>query len=295
MGNIFIGANGNKKIKNAWIGTSQGSKKVKAIWIGTPQGNRKIWTSAFAFTYTGEYEVTGSLDGDFCITFLSSGLLTITSLGKAEVGVDLFCVAGGYAGSKAQYYGWVVSSTEQYYHGQGGHGGAGGACVTEKGKTVTETTYQVAVGDAGGNVSSFGSLASATGAGASGGKGGDEDMDNKAATAGSDGTYAFGESNFVTFYPVGTKFGAGGGGGHGWYNYTDFPAKVGGTSGGGAGGTGGTNPTVPTTAGGNATIPGSGGGGGAAPGGVINNQEAAELCRDGGAGMNGVVMLRNKR
>lgn len=286
MGNIFIGANGNKKIKNAWIGTPQGSKKVKTIWIGTPQGNKKVWSAAFAFSYTGQYEVTGSLDDDFCITFLTNGVLTITSLGKADEGIDICCVAGGYKGGKAtwdsyNYDGWQ-------YHGGGGKGGNGGRVVNSSNVAISETSYSIVIGAMGGGASSFGNLASASGAGAAGGNGGNTNQAKNLAVRGADGTYAFNDANMQTKYPAGTRFGAGGGGGAGWWNHNVYSRANGGATGGGNGG-------VNETVGNAATIPGSGGGGGGSVAQELTRDEGRQYLKDGGNGLAGIVMIRNKR
>lgn len=289
MGNVYIGSSGNKKIKNAWIGTPSGSKKVKAIWIGTPQGNRKVWTSAFAFTYTGNYVVTGDLSGDFAITFLTGGTLTITSLGKAEAGLDVCCVAGGRGGARGDYAAWrdPDQPTIWYYHAMGGDGGAGGK-VTNGSITAYETSYSVTVGGVGA-ASNFNNQVVASGTGAAGGNGGNKGVSGNAATAGGNGTYAFNDPYQATNYAAGTRFGAGGGGGFGWNSISgSFEPKSGGTSGGGQGGYG-------QGRGYDATIPGSGGGGGGGSGKVQNQTEGKQNAGNGGNGLGGVVIIRNKR
>lgn len=47
------------------------------------------------FTYTGTYQLIDDGDGNWRIKFLTSGVLTFTSLGNAKKGIDVFLVGGG--------------------------------------------------------------------------------------------------------------------------------------------------------------------------------------------------------
>lgn len=102
------------------------------------------------FTYTGDYkivdddgaEITEVQDNGWNIQFLTSGTLTVTSLGSAADGIDLFLVGGGGGGG---------TSTRSTYDGAGfgSGGGGGGYTTTATAVTLGIGTYEITIGDGG--------------------------------------------------------------------------------------------------------------------------------------------------
>lgn len=114
------------------------------------------------FTYTGNFkivddsgnEIASTTENNWNIRFLSSGVLTITSLGSAVNGIDLFLVGGGGGGG---------TSIRDAYDGAGFGSGGGGGGYT---KTVTAIslgigTYTITTG-AGGAAGAAGGETSVT-------------------------------------------------------------------------------------------------------------------------------------
>lgn len=114
------------------------------------------------FTYTGDFkivddngnEITATMENNWNIQFLTSGVLTITSLGSASGGIDLFLVGGGGGGG---------TSIKNAYDGAGFGSGGGGGGYT---KTVTAIslgigTYNISIG-AGGAAGAAGEETSVT-------------------------------------------------------------------------------------------------------------------------------------
>lgn len=251
------------------------------------------------FTYTGDYEIVDdnnkeitTSSGNWKIRFKTGGTLTLTDLGNAANGIDIFCVGGG--GNGASFKTGTTSHT--------GGGGGGGCTATKNNASITTTSYTITVGGSGGS-SSFGSILSATGGsngttyagshntgnGGNGGSGGGciscagGSDGNDGASVTQNGFYGgtgqhtttreFGESS-------GTLYSGGGGGGGFYATGANGNRGAGGEGGGGTGGGGGQNGVN-----GVANTGGGGGGGGWSWG----------AGNDPGAGGSGVVIIRNKR
>lgn len=256
----------------------------------------KDWLPVYA--YTGSATLLDDGDYKWRIKFLTSGVLTFSSLGNGSE-IDVFLVGGGGGGA--------------------GGGGAGGTTSTNKGVPVSaETAYSIVIGSGasgagaystvspnatkGGTTSAFGysaqgggtgvgakrSDASATGSGGSGGGGfgagtGGSDGGNGANGKASNGngwpggsgqgttTREFGES-------TGTPY-AGGGAGGNLYKWTSYTNVAGGDGGGGSASWG--------QDGGSGTVNTGGGGGG----GYVHSDDSGS----GGTGGSGIVVIRNHR
>ena len=233
------------------------------------------------YTYTGNSQLIDDGNGNWRIKFLTSGTLTLTSLGIGTSKIDVFLVGGGAGGAGS------------------GAGGGGGYTKTVKKVSVTLKSSNAIVIGAGGNADENGGSSSAFGYSVSGGKTGNFDGGDggsgggsgfrkqelaSAGSGGSDGSnggngyYKGGTGQGTTTREFGEASGklyAGGGGGGG-NNYG--PASVcypGGTGGAGGGGAGGRTE-------GSAGETNTGGGGGGTSGVLY-------------AGGSGIVIIRNAR
>ena len=233
------------------------------------------------YTYTGNSQLIDDGNGNWRIKFLTSGTLTLTSLGIGTSKIDVFLVGGGAGGAGS------------------GAGGGGGYTKTVKKVSVTLKSSNAIVIGAGGNADENGGSSSAFGYSVSGGKTGNFDGGDggsgggsgfrkqelaSAGSGGSDGSnggngyYNGGTGQGTTTREFGEASGTlyAGGGGGGGNNYG--PASVcypGGTGGAGGGGAGGRTE-------GSAGETNTGGGGGGTSGVLY-------------AGGSGIVIIRNAR
>ena len=233
------------------------------------------------YTYTGNSQLIDDGNGNWRIKFLTSGTLTLTSLGIGTSKIDVFLVGGGAGGAGS------------------GAGGGGGYTKTVKKVSVTLKSSNAIVIGAGGNADENGESSSAFGYSVSGGKTGNFDGGDggsgggsgfrkqelaSAGSGGSDGSnggngyYNGGTGQGTTTREFGEASGTlyAGGGGGGGNNYG--PASVcypGGTGGAGGGGAGGRTE-------GSAGETNTGGGGGGTSGVLY-------------AGGSGIVIIRNAR
>lgn len=106
----------------------------------------KVKSPTMTYTYTGESERIDDGDGNWRVKLKSSGVFTITELGKDWDGaLDIFVVGGGGAGASGNQA--LVNS---YPNGAGGGGGGGGYTLTEHAAYIlTGQTYNVTIGDGG--------------------------------------------------------------------------------------------------------------------------------------------------
>lgn len=124
-----------------------------------------IYTSDFAFSYTGEWEFDSGVNetdlaGDFQIRFLTSGVLTITDMGGTGGKFDIFlCGGGGKGGGRRGWYNNLVGAWQ--YGGTAGKGGAG-SYANESNVSLSEQTYAITIGGET-EATSFADLYSATG------------------------------------------------------------------------------------------------------------------------------------
>lgn len=211
---------------------------------------------------------------------LASGTLTV----QRSCLVDLFLVAGGQPGSRGSG------------DATGGAGGAGGECVLVSSVWLRRgVSYAVTVGGSGEDTSIVGmglSESAESGQGSAGGLGAIVTglSRTRAASAGTDGVYAYSEDSDTTLISdlTGKKYGAGGGGADAFnssYVYANSTShggsNAGGQTGGGSGGIPGQSGDTAATAG--AANTGSGGGG-----------AWRKYNGDGtpGAGGSGIIMIR---
>lgn len=242
-------------------------------------GGRVNDATGGTITYSGDYQIH---------TFTSSGTFTVTRAGVSSAVVDVLVVAGGANGYDGEY------SEDEFGNpttdgGYGGTGGDGGQVVASSALTLNSFNlnvgYSVTVGAAGGSsqlnyqAGSFLADAYYTAGGNNG------DPGSGAGGAGTNGTTSSITGTSVVY---GSSGGGGGGGG-------TFPAGVGGTGGAGgtnagSGGAGGAfnNSGVNGNAG---TGYGAGGGGGGGAGGDASISRSPGL---GGAGYQGIVVVRFK-
>ena len=245
------------------------------------------------FIYTGDCEVIDDGNGNWKIKFLTSGTLTLISLGTAENGIDAFLVGGGGGGG--------IGNTTVY----GGGGGGGGYTTTIKGINLSiNTPYSIIVGlggtsqSNGGQTFAFdvtvnGGSAGSTYSGGSGGSGGGSGAyyrssgslnSSKGGTDGANGAYGIssgvGQGTTTREFgeEEGTLYSAGGGGSEA--AYFNFGNSAAGDSSGGSGG-GCTGEDAPANFG--------GGGGGA-----DRRHDGCGLLL-GGYGGSGIVIIRNAR
>ena len=274
--NIYTGVGGTaRKVKKIYLGVGDKARKVKKIYIGVEGAARQCWASAFDFSYTGNYKFSGNPDGDWAISFLSSGTLTIRS---APTPIDVFCCAGGLSGGNGSDWNGYGGT-----HYDGGNGGRGGKCNTITGVKITEGSQNITVGGAGADSSAFGVSANAGSHGAAAG-GVHREFDG---TSGGAGDYAFYESTFAApSFGAGYRFGAGGGGGaSGWRKDSgEEPHGSPGYGGASGGGTGAQYYAGSGYAKSGAANSGGGGGGGCGP-----------YHPNGAGGGSGVVIIRNAR
>ena len=272
--NLYLGVNDNaRKVKKIYMGVGEKARKVKKIYIGVEGKARPCWSSAFDFSYSGNYRFTGSPDGDWAIAFWSSGTLTIRAMPTA---IDVFCCGGGgNGGSGTDWNGYGGT------HYDGGSGGNGGGCQWKKRVKAGEGSYSVKVGSRGESSAAF----DVVGPYGSGGRGGSHGEYN--GSSGGNGEYAFGEADFdVPYFGAGYRFGAGGGGGASWWRKDDGQEPHGQPGSGGASGGGRGSYYYPGNVGptDGAENSGGGGGGGCGP-----------YHTGGGYGASGVVIIRNAR
>ncbi len=272
--NIYTGVDGNaRKVKKIYLGVGNTARKVKKIYIGVNGTARQCWASAFDFSYTGNYKFSGNPEGDWAISFLSGGTLTLRSV---PTPIDVFCVEGGYKGSKGTH--WDDGYTDFWY---GGAGGRGGKCNKITGLKVNEGEYYIRVGGPEEDSQAFGvrAIDGSSGAGYGGG-GGEWD-----GGRGGDGAYAFFDSSFTApGFSAGYRFGAGGGGAAGAKIDSSGVGSYGTPGAGGSSGGGrGCRWTSDSPSSGAANSGGGGGGGAYSAGNNI------------GSGGSGVVVIRNAR
>ena len=233
-----MGTAGQLSVRTA-PGTVSAGTSGQFLTSGGPSGGVS-WTTAAAGGFSNMQ------------VFTSPGTFTTPS---TTTQIKVTVVGGGGGGGSASPSGFTTGS-----------GGGGGGAAIYVGPVTASTGYPVTVGasvsqNTGGNTSSFGALASATGGGAGGAPGPGANAYGGAGGAGSAGTLQFRGS-------YGGTTAAGGG---------NAPAGPGGSSFLGGGGGGGHAPgAIPGTAG---LSYGGGGGGGDFPGGT------------GGAGAAGVVVV----
>ena len=227
-------------------------------------------------TFTGtDYEHTGN----WKVRFLTTGDLTVYSLGNATSGSDFFIVGGGMNGND----GYKGSDCQGAYGGGtcygGGAGGAGGQCVTKSIQTVpTESAQRITIGGSQTNssIKINGTTHSATaGGGAAGGYGW---YGPNTGGAGATGCKEFG---------TGKYYAGGGGGSGGSYSSSGFPG-YGGAGGSNGGGHGGFSEVEVCGGAGYDAEPNTGGGGGGGGSSPCGNTS-------GGKGGSGIVIWRNKR
>ena len=246
-----------------------------------------------SYTYTGSANLIDDGSYNYRIKFLTSGVITFTSLGSFANGIDVFCVGGG---------------------GGGGFCGGGGG-YTKTGSFVpnVNTPYEIVIGagDAGtktsrsnhansshgGSTSAFGVTATGGGhgsdfdvsspAGGNGGSGGG--YGGSTSNGGSDGGNGSGGNPGIgqgrttrEFGQSGATLYAGGGGGGNYAAWGDWGGP------GGAGGGGAGTQNCSNGLNGTANTGGGGGGGYAVGGGEGTNTY-------GGSGGSGIVVIRNKR
>ena len=273
--NIYTGVGGTaRKVKKIYLGVGDKARKVKKIYIGVEGAARQCWASAFDFSYTGNYKFSGNPDGDWAISFLSSGTLTVRS---APTPIDVFCCGGGHNGGSGTQWNWGGTRYD------GGDGGRGGKCNAVTGVKIAEASYSIIIGGAGEDSAAFGVSANAgSHGGAAGGTHGEFN-----GTSGGAGDYAFYESTFdAPSFGAGYRFGAGGGGGDsGWAKDSgEFPTGEPGAGGASGGGRGADTNWDGTYARAGAANSGGGGGGGCGP-----------YHPNGAGGGSGVVIIRNAR
>lgn len=278
---IFIGifkkdepdAAGVRKVKKIYIGNGEKNVEVSKVWIGTKEGNKLCYTSAFEFSYTGNYKFSGSADGDWVLSLLTSGTLTVRS---APTPIDVFCCGGGgNGGSGTDWNGYGGT------HYDGGNGGKGGGCSYKKGITIKEGTETVQVGNRGESSYAYGVIGSYAGGGL-GGTHGEFD-----GSSGHEGALIFDEPNFpIPDFDGGYRFGAGGGGGASGVRWDDGREPAGSPGRGGyhGGGRGADYYSGGSYAQNGTENSGGGGGGGCGP-----------YHPSGGYGASGIVVIRNAR
>lgn len=221
---------------------------------------------------------------------LKSG--TIATTNNVDMKVDVYLQGGGYNGGhgKGSYNVTWGGSQIYYYEGTGASSGTGGIGGYRKlvANQTLRGSYSVTVGAAASH-SSFGSLTSSGGT---------------SVSAGSNGTYAFGDSSSKGPDGNSRRVGAGGGNG-GWTFYPNGGSASAGSGGNYGAGNGGSASVGTANAGANATFYGSGGGGGGAwarserRSSYSGNDPdvIASRCGDaaGGSGYQGFVAMRNSR
>lgn len=279
-----------KKVKKIYLGDAENvARKVKKGYIGVNGIAKLFYSSEIEALYTGNFtqeKVTMSGKEYLLLTLMSSGTLTLSDTVEA----DVWLCSGGSNGASME------AGTQAKAGGDGG---------TFKQKSVSFKEVVVTIGAAGGN-SYLGDLASSVGgnAGGHGGTGATSTYGGYGGAASSKSTLPF-DDGFFTKYPC-----AGGGGGcYGEYGYTSYNGGGGGSStgkgsdggsgssskgyggdggltGGGKGGSKSDTRSYPD--GQNATYYGSGGGGG----GRVLYGFSSELRGSGGAGYQGVVVVR---
>lgn len=228
------------------------------------------------FTVTdGTYTYQQSVADDGTVNWelaLLSGTNATLKFSRVVDYVDVFLVGGGKAGGARS------SQTA-------GTGGKGGSRVTKSGANKVNvfagTDYAFTVGDSDGSTSIFGFTAS-SGGGSNGGIGA-KISEDRAASAGDDGAYAFGSSTSLLY--SGRKYGPGGGGGGYYEGNFNAAGKAGGSTGGGHGGD--RNHQSKASASGSANTGGGGGGAG-------THVSYGEFYPAGDGG-SGIIIIRNAR
>lgn len=274
---MYVGVGGKaQKVKKIYIGADNKGRKVKKIYIGVQGVAHQCWSSAFEFSYTGSCKFSGSPEGDWALSLLSSGTLTVVS---APTPIDVFCCGGGAnGGSGTDWNGYGGT------HYDGGSGGTGGKCSSRKGLKIADGgQYYISVGGPNENSAAFEiSTQQGSGGGGSGGSHGEFD-----GRAGGSGTFAFDDANFAApGFGAGYRFGAGGGGGASGVRWDDGrePAGSRGSGGSSGGGHGADYYSGGSYAENGRPNSGGGGGGGCGP-----------YHTGGGYGGSGVVIIRNAR
>lgn len=241
-------------------------------------GGGKMAADKIVFDGNHYYAESGD---DWEAAFLNSGTLRF----KATPGlVDLFIVDGGKPGL-----------TAPSGDGVSGAGGDGGNCQTITARLKSGVAYRVQIGHSGeGTTLSVGNVVYNADGGThtTGGRGADlQSSSNNVNDGGEDGMYAYGDDSDTVIIDclVGTKFGPSGGGGHARSstNVTSWAhggVRTGGETGGGNGG----DSDAATRDGDDATGFGGGGGGGA-------DNSVYGIKGNGGAGGDGIIMMRKHR
>lgn len=237
------------------------------------------------FTYDGNYEMFKYADGNWTISFLSSGTLNITKLGNMSDGVDIFLVGGGGNGTANTQ--WHDSTSGSGAHYVGGDGGGSAYTATIKGEFLQAISYPIVVAEAEGTTSGFGYSAEG-GSGADGKRKGGEGVSAGVGTyvtsgKGQDGEYAFDDPDFVHYMGAGYKFAASGSGGSGHGGGSSDWAKIGAAGKDGAG-----KGSKYNVAGTDAT-PNSGSGAGGCGGKLTAGSNTK------GIGGSGIIIMRNAR
>lgn len=256
----------------------------------------EIWPK---YEYTGEHQLIKEDSDNWKIKWLSSGRLTWLSENTV---IDIFIVGGGAAGGNA---------AGRYGHGDGG---GGGYTKTVKKITLTKNqTIDIVIGAGGtengaaGGTTQFGEYSANGGSQKNGGSGGGTGMNGSGThvyggnggTDGNDGgaadasgsTYAGGKGQGTTTRefeePDGEIYGNGGGGGA---TATDSSTPVR----GGYGASGSPKLSGDGQRGSGGNSPGTGGGGYGAGGGGSSGGTDVNTFK-GGAGSQGIAIIRNTR
>lgn len=240
-------------------------------------GGRVNDATGGTITYNGDYQIH---------TFTSSGTFTVTRAGLSSTVVDVLVVGSGDDGYEGGY-----SENEDDPPGpdgdggDGGSGGYGGQVVASSTLTLASfnlnTGYSVSVGAPGSSSLTYqsGTLSASAGYLVSGGGG--------AAGGGNGNAGTNGTTSSIT--GVSAVYGSSGGGGGGGAGAGTGSGGNGGTN-AGSGGSGGSFGN-PGNNGAAATGYGSGGGGGGGAGGDYSTLRAPGA---GGAGYQGIVVVRFK-
>ena len=271
-------------------------------------GARKGIITEDSFSFDGDYLFASDDDGNFELALLESGALSwLTDPGL----VDLFLVGAGQDGGTAYFSGGGSGGymyNDSYINS--GKGGDGGRTLTESGVTLgSSCTVVVGTSGAESSITSDGTTyTSANGpAPKAGGRGAEMRQRTNSVgnvnKGGSDGVLAYNADADETMIPAlaGVLFAPSGGGGHANNNgyvdsqgrfhpdpvYTDLHGgdNAGGQTGAGKGG------ERDHKAGYDASSYGAGGGGGYGDG----STGSPETAGVGGAGSDGIILIRNHR
>lgn len=237
-----------------------------------------------AYKYTGTAKEYIDANGKWCLSFESSGVLTVLE----EMQIDVWLQNPGQSG------GACTNNYQSNINYVGlGKGGDGGRRLTRRGLILKKNTeYTITIGAASRARNIFqaeGSTTMALGLSAADGtfsKGGPGGYNGAPGQRGEDGDYAFGDPQQGP--DAGIRYGSAGGG-SGWTNWNNTTSRgsagPGGDGGNDGGGPGGDGYVFGISAGADATVKGSGGGSAGYSGG--NN-----TC---GLGADGLAMIRQAK